>query len=107
MLVCWVVGQATATAKSTSLLGHKLLLCGPVKAGRGSASAGRGDVGDVFLAVDAAGAGEGDLVAVVCGEPARAALSQSSHPVATDAVVVAILDSVRIGGQPMPGTERR
>ena len=89
MLICRVTGQAVATAKDDSLRASKLLIVIPVdKAGK--------DTGDIFVAVDSVGAGEGELVLVAQGSPARAA-ARIEGPV--DAAIVAIVDSLTIDGK--------
>ena len=51
------------------------------------------------MAFDMVGAGEGELVLVVEGSSARIASGDANRPV--DAVIVAILDSLRHDGQMM------
>ncbi len=87
MLICRVTGQAVATVKHQALRGYKLLVCEPLKSLGG---------GPVLLGVDLVGAGEGDTVAVVTGEPARFAAGAN---VPVDAAIVAILDTVEVGGK--------
>jgi microcompartment protein CcmK/EutM len=52
-----------------------------------------------FVAFDMVGAGEGELVLIVEGSSARVAARDINRPV--DAVIVAILDSLRHDGQMM------
>jgi len=52
--------------------------------------------GELFLAVDLVGAGEGELVVVSQGSSARAVSGQNSSPI--DAAIVGILDSLRFEG---------
>ena len=52
-----------------------------------------------FVALDMVGAGEGELVLIVEGSSARIAAGDANRPV--DAVIVAILDSLRHDGQMM------
>ena len=55
MLQATVIGRATATVKHETLAGQRLLICQPLNVD-GSAD------GDVFLALDQHGAGQGDRV---------------------------------------------
>ena len=52
--------------------------------------------GELFLAVDLVGAGEGELVMVSQGSSARQVTGQNSSPI--DAAIVGILDSLRFEG---------
>ena len=87
-----IVGVAVATVKDQRLEGGKCLLVAPADpAGEAESSP--------FVALDmvGAGAGEGELVMIVEGSSARVASGDTSRPV--DAVIVAILDSLRHDGQ--------
>lgn len=88
MMICRVVGHAVSTVKHQLLSGHKMLVCQQLD--------GEKTVGTPFIALDAVGAGEGDMVAVVQGRPGQSALADASTPV--DAVIVAILDSYSFHG---------
>jgi ethanolamine utilization protein EutN len=89
MIVCEVRGSVVATAKVPRLVGQRLLICQPVRLEPGADAT---PAGPSFLAVDAVGAGEGHLVAVVQGQPAMAVLPEPQA--AIDAAVVAIVDRV-------------
>lgn len=89
MIVAKVVGSAVASLKHDSLKTTKLLLVQ-------SADANGKPSGDLFLAVDMVGAGEGELVVVSQGSSARSVTGNNSSPV--DAAIVGILDSLRFGG---------
>ncbi|RJQ10365.1 MAG: ethanolamine utilization protein EutN [Bacillota bacterium] len=97
MLICRVTGQAVSTVKHGSLQGYKLLVCEPL-AGLGAPA-----TAPTCLAVDLTGAGEGDVVAVVTGDPARHA---AGVQVPVDAAIVAILDSVTAQGKTIEGRSR-
>jgi ethanolamine utilization protein EutN len=56
-------------------------------------------LGSPFVAFDMVGAGEGELVLIVEGSSARIAAGDPNRPV--DAVIIAILDSLRHDGQMM------
>ncbi len=92
-----VVGQVVATVKQQGLHSMKLLLLVPVSAqddGAGDEADDRpsGPYGRQFVAVDYAGAGQGEVVLVARGSAAR--VDQQTVAVPTDAAVVAIVDSV-------------
>lgn len=89
MIVAKVMGTAVASIKHDTLKMTKLLL---VKA----ADAGGNPNGELFLAVDLVGAGDGELVIVSQGSSARAVTGQNASPV--DAAIVGILDSLRFEG---------
>ncbi len=89
MIVAKVMGSAVASLKHETLKTTKLLLVQPADA--------NGDpYGDLFLAVDLVGAGEGELVVVSQGSSARVVTGQNASPV--DAAIVGILDSLRLEG---------
>jgi ethanolamine utilization protein EutN len=77
MQLCRVTGNTVATVKAPGLADYKLL---NVKA----------DKGAEFVAVDAVGAGIGDLVLVATGSAVRELAGLRG--VAADAAVVAIVD---------------
>lgn len=90
MRICRVVGKAQATVKHPSLEGTRLLAVCDLD--------GSGKVTGVpYLAIDAAGAGTGEVVAVVSGSAAARVLP--SRDSAVDASIVAILDLVVIEGK--------
>ncbi|HYN29118.1 MAG TPA: EutN/CcmL family microcompartment protein [Dermatophilaceae bacterium] len=90
MLIARVVGSAVATAKDATLTGRKLLLV------READQTGA-EQGPVFVAVDGAGAGTGELVLVARGSAGRhSSTTAADQPV--DALVVGILDSMDVGG---------
>jgi microcompartment protein CcmK/EutM len=90
MRIAKVVGVAVATVKDQRLEGGKCLLV--------AAADPEGEAeGSPFVALDMVGAGEGELVMIVEGSSARIASGDASRPV--DAVIVAILDSLRHDGQ--------
>lgn len=85
-----VIGSAVSTVKTDSLTGHKLLVLRP-------ATTSDEPYGEPFVAVDAVGAGEGEFVLVSRGSAARNTPGTDGTP--SDAVIMAILDSVEIEGQ--------
>ncbi len=80
MLLCRVTGTTVVTARAAGLGGAKLLVVRPEG----------GDSVSSFVAVDAVGAGSGDLVLVAEGSAARIPEAIVSAP--TDAAVVGIVD---------------
>jgi ethanolamine utilization protein EutN len=87
-----------ATQKTESMTGHKLLVVEPYRLDEKTrdrlVSTGR-----TFIAVDTLGAGEGQFVLVTQGSSARLTPETKSLPI--DAVVIGLVDSVRIGGKPV------
>jgi len=90
MRIAKVVGMAVATVKDRRLEGGKCMLVAEAN------PAGQAQ-GLPFVAFDMVGAGEGELVLIVEGSSARIAAGDANRPV--DAVIVAILDSLRYDGQ--------
>ncbi|NBV45032.1 MAG: ethanolamine utilization protein EutN [Planctomycetia bacterium] len=98
MFVAMVTGSVVATQKTESMTGHKLLVVEPYRLDEKHrdrlVSTGR-----TFIAVDTLGAGEGQFVLVTQGSSARLTPETKSLPI--DAVVIGLVDSVRIGGRPV------
>lgn len=93
MIIAKVTGSLVATEKVASMVGHKLLLVEPYKLDpktRGSLVT----TGRSMVAVDTAGAGEGELVLLVQGSSARLTPETKSLPV--DTVIIGIIDTVHI-----------
>jgi ethanolamine utilization protein EutN len=88
VLIARVVGSAVSTVKTPELRGLKLLVVR-------EATPEDELVGDPFVAVDAVGAGEGELVLVARGSAARQTPETADRPV--DALIMAILDSLEVG----------
>jgi microcompartment protein CcmK/EutM len=85
-----VVGTVTGTVKERSLTGHKLLMVDLVDAD--------GAVVDrQVVAVDAVGAGVGDVVLVAGGSAARQAASAVGVP--ADLAVVMVVEEVVVDGR--------
>lgn len=85
-----VVGTVIATQKDEKLVGGKLLLvqelsleCQPLDR--------------YAVTVDSVGAGVGEIVLVCTGSSARLTETTKNRPV--DAVIIAIVDSMEIGGE--------
>ncbi|MCC7408468.1 MAG: EutN/CcmL family microcompartment protein [Phycisphaeraceae bacterium] len=104
-----VKGHVTATVKDDSMTGRKLLIVEPLKVeyaqasngdpgGPAASSGNRFEVtGRAIVAMDAMGAGEGQLVLVVQGSSAR--MAEGCNKIPVDAVVVGIVDSASVMGQ--------
>ena len=90
MLACKIIGQAISTVKDKRLKGYTMLVVGRI-------DCVSGQVLDQFIALDNLGAGEGEVVGVIQGTPAQDTLGLEGVPV--DAVVVAIFDSLSMGGK--------
>lgn len=90
MRIARVVGSAVCTIKTDSLRGSKLLV---LRAATPSDEL----VGEPFVAVDAVGAGEGELVLVADGSAGRYTDYTEGGPV--DSVIMAILDSLEVEGE--------
>jgi ethanolamine utilization protein EutN len=84
-----VLGSVTATAKTESLLAHKLLVVQPHD------PAGS-DPRPAEVAVDTVGAGPGDRVLITCGSAARQPPQSRAAP--TDLTIIAIVDAVDLPG---------
>ncbi len=84
-----VVGTVVATQKTQALEGTKLLVvaeCGP-----------DGDPAESYtVAIDAVGAGAGEIVLVVAGSSARITAHTKDCPV--DATIIAIVDTIEADG---------
>jgi len=87
MRLARVIGTATATAKLDGLSGHKLLIVDVQDA------SGKVLVPSV-VAVDAVGAGRGDLCLMVEGSSARIPAATGGLPV--DATLIAVIDTVSV-----------
>ncbi len=88
MILGRVVGNVVATQKNPDFNGKKLLLVMPVDP-EGEAA------GSIQLAVDAVGAGEGDLVIVIAeGGSARQVLGVQNPLAPIDNVIAGIVDEV-------------
>jgi microcompartment protein CcmK/EutM len=85
-----VVGTVVSTIKTPGLNSYKLLLVSPFGEDTEGAS-----TKCPIVAIDLAGAGEGEIVLVTSGSAARAVPGSEGAP--TDAAIVAVVDTVRRG----------
>ena len=90
MLIAKVVGSAVATIKDQKLTGTKLLIIREADV-YGEAT------GKPLVAIDTVNAGRGDLVLIAGGSSARQTEITRDRPV--DAVIMAVLDSLEVGGE--------
>ena len=89
MLICKVTGTLVATRKEPTLDGLKLLVVRPCDV--------KGEpTGAALIAADAVGAGMGEVVLIAQGSSARQTTATKDRPV--DAVVMAIVDTLAVGG---------
>lgn len=92
MLFARVTGTVVCTRKEEKLTGAKLLLVQPVDTD-GNAK------GNPLVAVDAVGAGAGELVLLVQGSSARQTALTESRPV--DCTIFGIVDTIEKDGKPV------
>ena len=90
MLLGKVQGTVVASQKEASMDGFKFLLVRPLDE-KGA------ETGAVVVAVDAVGAGVGEVVLFATGSAARQTVATKDRP--CDAVVMAIVDSFEVGGR--------
>jgi len=90
MLLGRVDGTVVATRKDEKLGGLKLLVIRVL-------DPERKPTGATFVAADAVGAGEGEIVLCVQGSSSRLTPVTENRPV--DAVIVGIVDTVEAGGK--------
>ncbi len=90
MMLARVVGSVVSTRKAEKLVGRKLLIIEPV-----DFAAQKAD-GKPLVAVDAVGAGEGEIVLVVQGSSAR--LTETTQDTPVDATIMGIVDYVELQG---------
>ena len=93
MILARVEGSIVATKKNPKMTGQKFLVCRPLVIDSPQATEYKLGTSTV-VAVDALGAGEGELVLVVQGSSARLAAADKDSPV--DAVVIGIVDTIDV-----------
>jgi ethanolamine utilization protein EutN len=96
MFLAKVTGSVVATQKVASMTGRKLLTVEPLRvdpAKRDRLVA----TGRTFVAVDAVGAGQGEMVLIVQGSSAR--LTPETEKLPVDATIIGIVDSVNVDNQ--------
>ena len=90
MQLARVIGTLVATRKDEKLEGLKFLIVRPVN------TDGQ-DMATPIVAVDAVGAGVGEIVMIATGSSARQTVLTDRRP--CDAVIMAIVDTWEVGGQ--------
>lgn len=96
MFIGKVMGHLVATQQEASMVGAKLLVV-EAYVGAGPEQPELKPTGRVLVAIDSLGAGAGEFVLVTQGSSARLTEGTKSMPV--DAVVIGIVDSVRLGAR--------
>lgn len=93
MFLAKVTGSLVATQKVEVMRGHKLLVVEPYRVDAEKRKS-LVPTGRTFVAVDTLGAGEGEMVLLTQGSSARLTPQTNNLPV--DAVIVGIVDQVRV-----------
>ena len=100
MFLARITGHLVATQKDKSLNGQKLFVIEPLNVKYDEVTnkpASLGNTGRAIVALDAVGAGEGQLVLVVQGSSAR--MTEQTKNLPADAVIIGIVDSAEFGGK--------
>lgn len=100
MFLARVTGHVVASHKDKILNGQKLYIVEPLNVKYDDATkapASLGNTGRAIVAIDAVGAGEGQLVLIVQGSSAR--MTEITKNLPADAVIVGIVDSAEYGGK--------
>jgi ethanolamine utilization protein EutN len=98
MFLAKVTGALVATQKVEAMRGYKLLLVEPLRVDPAERKSLVG-TGRTFVAVDALGAGVGEVVLLTQGSSARMTPETKNMPV--DAVIVGIVDQVHVETGPV------
>lgn len=91
MQLARVKGTVVSTNKAETLMGLKLLIIKPIDIETWE------EKGNLLVAIDAVGAGEGEVVMVVSGSSSRQTKMTENKP--TDLTIAAIIDTVDVGGK--------
>ncbi|MEZ4435797.1 MAG: EutN/CcmL family microcompartment protein [bacterium] len=91
MIIGKVVGTVVASRKEEELVGLKFLAVAPIDLATGKVKDGG------VVAVDAVGAGVGEVVLYASGSSARQTTVTKDRPV--DATIMAIVDTLEVGGE--------
>ena len=89
MIIAKVTGTVVSTNKAEKLTGLKMLLVQPLNI------ATMKEKSDLVVAIDAVGAGAGDVVMLVGGSSSRQTAITDNKPV--DMTIIAIIDHIDIG----------
>jgi ethanolamine utilization protein EutN len=93
MFIAKVTGSVVSTQKTEAMVGQKLLIVEPYRL-ETERRQSLVTTGRTFVAVDTVGAGEGEFVLITQGSSARLTPETKSLPV--DAVIIGIVDTVRV-----------
>jgi microcompartment protein CcmK/EutM len=93
MFIAKVTGSVVSTQKTEAMIGQKLLVVEPYRL-ETERRQSLVTTGRTFVAVDTVGAGEGEFVLITQGSSARLTPETKSLPV--DAVIIGIVDTVRV-----------
>jgi ethanolamine utilization protein EutN len=96
MFLARVIGSVVSTKKDETMRGRKLLLLRPVLVDESDPTKLRAGT-NTIVAVDALGAGIGDLVLFCQGSSARQATGMKPLPI--DAAVIGLVDTVEVLGK--------
>ena len=91
MQLARVIGTLVATRKDEKMEGLKFLIVRPID------TDGKDTPATALVAVDAVGAGAGEVVMIATGSSARQTALTDRRP--CDAVIMAIVDTWEVGGQ--------
>jgi len=91
MQIAKVTGTVVSTNKSEKLMGLKLLVVQPLEIQT------MAEKGGLAVAIDAVGAGEGEVVMIVGGSSSRQTALTDGKPV--DMSIVAIIDNIDVKGK--------
>lgn len=95
MFIGQVRGNVVASQKVPKMTGQKLLVVEPLT---GDYANGQLEpTGRALVVVDTVGAGAGEFVLVTQGSSAR--LTENTHDLPIDAVIVGIIDTISLGGR--------
>jgi ethanolamine utilization protein EutN len=100
MFLARVTGHVVATQKDKTLSGQKLFVVEPLNVKYDETTkqpASLGNTNRAIVAIDAVGAGEGQLVLIVQGSSAR--MTEQTKNLPADAVIVGIVDSATYAGK--------
>jgi len=100
MFLARVTGHVVASVKDKVLNGQKLLVVEPLNVKYDEVTkqpASLGNTGRAIVAIDAVGAGDGQLVLIVQGSSAR--MTEQTKNLPADAVIVGIVDSAEYAGK--------
>lgn len=91
MQIARVVGTVVSTSKSEKINGLKMLLVKPIDLETFQ------EKGNVIVAFDAVGAGDGEVVMIVSGSSSRQTAVTDNKP--SDTAIIAIIDYIDLGNK--------